>query len=273
MTHCGLVVFALLSLVRFPSDGRPDEVKKRGDDKIGDNPHCPTFSIASRAWLLDLILLRTCTRSRERRFRLCSFSSSACAFRTGRLTSLVLFLLCLVFQEQPHNLTAARHGVSRRPSPCSSGPKPHSLQGAMEGMLGNSLLQLHFCFNEAASDLLPLQTRYILVGRRTAIINKQKERQFGQFGSSAKSNASEPKPLTKVYTDEYCISLFKSKVSALITLFLPLVEYTQFLTGACLYRMMWNPPISGPRAASSIVKSKCFPTASKGLSCLHLLLL
>ncbi|KAK4072492.1 hypothetical protein Trihar35433_4556 [Trichoderma harzianum] len=55
------------------------------------------------------------------------------------------------------------------------------------------------------------KTRYILVGRRTAIINKQKERQFGQFGSSAKSNASEPKPLTKVYTDEYCISLFKSK--------------------------------------------------------------
>lgn len=137
----------------------------------------------------------------------------------------------------------------------------------MEGMLDSFLL----FFTGATSDLLPLQTRYILVGRRTAI-NKQKERQFGQFGSSAKSNASEPKPLTKVYTDEYCISLFKSKVSALISLFLPLVEYTQFLTGACLYRMMWNPPISGPRAASSIVKSKCFPTASKDLSCLHLLL-
>ncbi|RFU78809.1 hypothetical protein TARUN_3376 [Trichoderma arundinaceum] len=49
--------------------------------------------------------------------------------------------------------------------------------------------------------------RYVFVGRRTAI-NKQKDR---QSGNGARSAASDPKPLTKVYTDEYCISIFKSK--------------------------------------------------------------
>ncbi|KAL7931178.1 hypothetical protein V8C35DRAFT_329723 [Trichoderma chlorosporum] len=51
------------------------------------------------------------------------------------------------------------------------------------------------------------KTRYILVGRRTAF-NKQKDR---QSGSGAKASSCDSKSLTKVYTDEYCISLFKSK--------------------------------------------------------------
>ncbi|KAM0260698.1 hypothetical protein ACHAQJ_002614 [Trichoderma viride] len=51
------------------------------------------------------------------------------------------------------------------------------------------------------------KSRYVFVGRRTTI-SKQKDR---QSGNGAWSTGSGPKPLTKVYTDEYCISVFKSK--------------------------------------------------------------
>ncbi|KAL7797576.1 hypothetical protein V8C37DRAFT_419222 [Trichoderma ceciliae] len=51
------------------------------------------------------------------------------------------------------------------------------------------------------------KTRYVLVGRRAAI-SKQKDR---QNGNGARSTGSDPKLLTKVQTDDYCISIFKSK--------------------------------------------------------------
>ncbi|KAL7949060.1 hypothetical protein V8C42DRAFT_313136 [Trichoderma barbatum] len=54
------------------------------------------------------------------------------------------------------------------------------------------------------------KSRYVLVGRRTAI-NKQKDR---LIGNGAKTAGSDPRPLTKVYTDDYCISVFKSKEEA-----------------------------------------------------------
>ncbi|KAH6611116.1 hypothetical protein Trco_001136 [Trichoderma cornu-damae] len=52
------------------------------------------------------------------------------------------------------------------------------------------------------------KARYVFVGRRTAIGKHQKDRQSGNYVQSA---GSDPRPLTKVYTDEYCISVFKSK--------------------------------------------------------------
>lgn len=54
------------------------------------------------------------------------------------------------------------------------------------------------------------QSRYVFVGRRTTI-NKQKDR---QSGNGVWPSSSGPRPLAKAYTDEYCISVFKSKVSA-----------------------------------------------------------
>ncbi|OTA02659.1 hypothetical protein A9Z42_0030650 [Trichoderma parareesei] len=53
------------------------------------------------------------------------------------------------------------------------------------------------------------KTRYVFVGRRTATTtNKQKDRQSAH---GAKSAVSDPKTLTKVYTDEYCLSVYKAK--------------------------------------------------------------
>ncbi|KAL6855789.1 hypothetical protein J3F83DRAFT_764150 [Trichoderma novae-zelandiae] len=53
------------------------------------------------------------------------------------------------------------------------------------------------------------KTRYVFVGRRTATtINKQKDRQSAH---AARSAASDPRSLTKVYTDEYYLSVYKTK--------------------------------------------------------------
>jgi hypothetical protein len=88
----------------------------------------------------------------------------------------------------------------------------------MEGMFTRHAVCLvkkcgyHTCIlsNLAISNLRsPLQSRYVFVGRRTTI-SKQKDR---QSGNGVWSTGSGPKPLTKVYTDEYCISVFKTKVS------------------------------------------------------------
>ncbi|UKZ94021.1 uncharacterized protein TrAFT101_008915 [Trichoderma asperellum] len=54
------------------------------------------------------------------------------------------------------------------------------------------------------------KSRYVFVGRR-ATINKQKDR---QSGNGVWPTSSGPKPLAKAYTDEYCISVFKSKEDA-----------------------------------------------------------
>ncbi|KAM0446147.1 hypothetical protein ACHAPV_006438 [Trichoderma viride] len=54
------------------------------------------------------------------------------------------------------------------------------------------------------------KSRYVFVGRRTTV-NKQKDR---QSSTSVWPSSSGPKPLAKAYTDEYCISVFKSKEDA-----------------------------------------------------------